>query len=322
LLCADDDGSGTTVREANMGVVLVTGAAGSLGRVVVPELARRGHTVRQLDQRPSAADYESVEGDVRNAEVVRRAMSGVDAVVHAAAIHGVHLDRFAPADFWDLDASGTFTVYDAARDAGVRKVVLCSSMAVYGRSSERSDSAWAVVDEKSPVLPTDAYGLSKHVAETLAGDAARAWGIETVALRLGMFVPESFERYGFRLLFGGVDDRDVAQATLLALDHSPEEGFDTFNVFADTPFEEGEAADLASDPWAVVERHFPGTSELADARSVDRDDVMWGWALWSIEKARRLLGYRPEYDFARFSAALRDDDRSLYPFADQPRWGV
>lgn len=195
-------------------------------------------------------------------------------------------------------------------------------MAVYGASAQRSADAWAVVTDESPVLPTDAYGLAKHVAETLARDAARTWGIETVALRLGMFVPETFVRYGFRLLFGGVDDRDAAAACLLALDHRPAQGFDTFNVFAEVPFGADEAAELAADPWAVVERHYPGTLRLAAERDVDLDDVMWGWAVWSSRKATEVLGYRPRYDFARFLQAWRSGDESLYRFAGRPRWGV
>jgi nucleoside-diphosphate-sugar epimerase len=195
--------------------VVVTGAAGSLGRVVVPELVRRGHLVRAFDQRPLpslAADgpgsVDEVVGDLRDADTVRALVDGADAVLHGAAVHGIHRDRFTPRDFWDINATGTFAVYDACRQEGVAKVVLASSMAVYGASSERTDAAWAVVTDDSDVMPNDEYGLSKHGCETMAVDAARAWGIETVALRLGMFVPETFERYGFRLLFGGVDDRD------------------------------------------------------------------------------------------------------------------
>lgn len=300
------------------GTVLVTGAAGSLGSAVVPELARLGYTVRQLDQRAADPDHELIRGDVRDPEVVERAMTGVDAVVHAAAIHGIHLDRFAPAEFWELDATGTFTVYDAARKAGISKVVLCSSMAVYGRSSERR----AVVTDESSSEPTDAYGIAKHAAETLGRDAARAWDIDTVSLRLGMFVPETFERYGFRLLFGGVDDRDAAAATVLALSHAPSDGFDSFNIFADSPFAPADAARLAADPWSVLDELYPGTLDLARSRDLERDDLMWGWALWSIDKARDVLGYRPQYDFARFLTAWRAGDLSIYPSAGTPRWGV
>jgi hypothetical protein len=49
---------------------------------------------------------------------------------------------------------------------------------------------------------------------------------------------------------------------------------------------------------------------------------MWGWALWSSQKAQDILGWQPAYDFSRFLEAWRTGDRTLYPFADQPRWGV
>jgi hypothetical protein len=66
--------------------------------------------------------------------------------------------------------------------------------------------------------------MSKWLCEELARYHARRHQLPTVAPRLGMFVPETFERYGFRLLFGGVDDRDAAQAVLLALEHEPAGG--------------------------------------------------------------------------------------------------
>lgn len=305
-----------------MATVLVTGAGGSLGRSLVPLLEQRGDTVRLFDSRPLDVPHEVVVGDVRDRDAVQAAVRGTDAVVHGAAIHGIHVDTWTPQDFWSINATGTFNVYDAAREHGVRRVVLSSTMAVYGTSAQRSDDAWAVVDEDAPVLPVDVYGISKHVCETLARDAARTWSIDTVALRLGMFVPETFERYGFRLLFGGVDDRDVAQAVVRALDHAPADGFDAFNIFAPVPFADDETAELAKDPSTVIERHFPGTAALVEERSLDLDDLVWGWAIWRSAKAIDVLGWRPEYDFASFLAALRADDRAFYPFAQDQRWGV
>lgn len=305
-----------------MATVLITGAGGSLGRVLAPLLEDRGDAVRLLDSRPLDLPYASTVGDVRDVEAVREAARGADAIVHGAAIHGIHVDKWSPQDFWSINATGTFNVYDAAREHDVRNVVLCSTMAVYGASAQRSDDAWAVVDEESPVLPIDVYGLSKHVSETLARDAARMWSIDTVSLRLGMFVPETFERYGFRLLFGGVDDRDVAQAVLLGLDHQPAAGFDAFNVFAEVPFSDAEAAELAADPGAVIERHWPGTLALVEKHKLDLGDLIWGWAIWRSRKTKEILGWRPAYGFGEFLAALRDGDESFYPFAGQPRWGV
>ena len=302
--------------------VLVTGAGGNLGRVAVPALAEAGHSVRALDIRPVEVEHEFVRGDVRDAADVTRTVEGVDAIVHAAAIHGVHLRAWTPHDFWSLNVTGTFNVYEAARAAGVRKVVLSSTMAVYGESMQGPDGAWAVVTEDLPALPRDVYGLSKWLCEDMARYYARVEGIATVALRLGMFVPETFERYGFRLLFGGVDDRDVAQAVVLALEHEPEGGFEVVNVMADTPFGADDARELADDPAAVLERYWPGSTDVVRERRLALDELVWGWAVWPVEKAKRTLGYAPRYNFGEFLDAWRADRHEHYPFAELPQWGV
>lgn len=176
--------------------------------------------------------------------------------------------------------------------------------------------------EDSPVLPRDVYGMSKWLCEDMARYYARRWAITTVALRLGMFVPETFERYGFRLLFGGVDDRDVAQAVVLALTHQPDGGFDVFNIFADTPFGPEDAAQLHDDPPLVLERHWPGCTQLFEERGLELDELIWGDLLWPPTKAQRVLGYQPQFNFTEFLTALRADDRTHYPFAELPWWGV
>lgn len=300
--------------------VVVTGAGGSLGRVVAPALADRGHDVRLFDLERPAMDFEFVQGDVRDLDRLVAAFDGADVVVHGAAIHGIHVDIWPAEAFWSINATGTFNVYEAARRQGVAHVVLSSSMAVYG-ATPTSDS-WAYVTDNMATVPQDVYGLSKLTCEGVGRYYGRHGGVSSVALRLGMFVPESFERYGFRLVFGGVDDRDVAQAVLLAMNHRPDEGFDTFNIFADAPFDEQDAATLADDPLGVLERHWPGTKSLASERRLDVDDLLWGWAVWSIEKAKRVLGYQPQHNFTEFLDALRSDDAGYYPFSGFPRWGL
>jgi nucleoside-diphosphate-sugar epimerase len=288
-------------------IVLVTGAEGNLGRVLVPALRDGGYDVRTFDARGG-----DVTGDVRDAGDVGRAVEGAEAIVHAAALHGVHLGLYPPQDFWQTNVTGTFNVYDAAASGAVARIVLCSTMGVYGHKIDDP----AIVYDGTPVAPGDVYGMSKALAEEIARAYTRIAGITTVALRLGMFVPETWERYGFRLLFGGVDDRDVAQAVVRALSYEPDGGFDAMNVMADVPFDDPFA--FADDPAAVIEEHWPGTSELG----FDVDELVWGATIWLSNKARERLGWRPQYGFGEFLAAHRRGDRAHYPFAELPQWGV
>lgn len=302
--------------------VLITGAGGNLGRALVPALKAEGHTPRLFDWRDVPSEHESMQGDVRSREDLERAVDGVDAIVHGAALHGVHVGKWQPEDFWDINVTGTFNLLEAARKAGIRTLVLCSTMGVYGESMRPPDGAWGVVTEQSPVRPRDVYGMSKSLCEHMCRHYAREWDISTVALRLGMFVPETFERYGFRLLFGGVDDRDVAQATCLALGHQPVGGFDAFNVFADVPFGPQDARDLRDDPAQVLEHHWPGCTELFADMDLDLGELIWGELIWPVAKAREVLGYAPRYNFGEFLEALRAGDRDHYPYAGLPWWGV
>jgi nucleoside-diphosphate-sugar epimerase len=301
--------------------VLITGAGGNLGRAAIPVLEQEGHTLRLLDFRPLDTSHELVVGDVRDPEAVGQAMVDVDAVVHGAALHGVHLGTWPGADFWSINTGGTFTVYEAARAAGVRRVVLASSMVVYGGVGGEA-SRWGVRTEESPFAPGDVYGLTKVVAEDTARFFASVHHVDTVALRLGMFVPETFERYGFRLLFGGVDDRDVGQAVSLALAHDPQGRFAAFDIMADSGFVPEDLHALGRDIGQTLDQRWPGTAELVEAHGLDLDELVWGRLIFPVDKAKTDLGYRPRYDFAAFLDAWRRGDLGHYPYAGEPWWGM
>ncbi len=301
--------------------ICVTGAGGNLGRVVVPALAAAGHELRLLDFRDLPGEHELLVGDVRDPDIVARAVAGVDAVVHGAALHGVHLGTWPASDFWSTNATGTFNVYEAARAAGVQRVVLASSMVVYGGVAGESER-WSVVTEETAPRPADLYGLTKVVSEDVARSYADVHGITTVALRFGMFVPETFERYGFRLLFGGVDDRDVAQAVELALEHDPPQRFDALNIMADSGLTPADVARLDADVAAVLEERWPGTLELVRRHGTDLHELVWGRLLFPIDRARSVLRWEPRYDFAAFLEAWRSGDRAHYPFANEEWWGA
>ena len=288
------------------GTVLITGAAGTLGRRLGPMLEADGWNVRLADVRGAAdSGGEVVIADLRVPEDVRRVVDGVDAVVHAAAWHGVHLREHPPRDFWELNVDGTFNVLEAAAEAGVRRFVLSSTMGVYGSSSRPDPDGPAVrVHEALPLRPGDIYGESKVIAERLARFYEETRGIRAIALRYGMFVPEPFGHYGVRMLYGGVDERDVASANIAALRRLEQPGrFAAYNIFSPLPFTDDDLEPLRTDPMGSVRRHWPDAEELLGSIG----EKLWGPinTVYDSAAAERDLGWRPRFSFETFLAGVR-----------------
>lgn len=292
-----------------MTVVAITGAAGTLGRHLIPMLLARGDRVRAIDVAPldELDGVESRQVDIRVRDAVQGALEGTEALVHAAAWHGIHMRDHPPRDFWDLNATGTFNVYEAAREAGIERAVLASTMGVYGESRRPGPGGHAVrVDESLPLLPGDVYGATKVLAEELAAYYDRAHGVRGIALRFGMFVPEPFAHAGIRFLYGGVHPDDVALAVIAALDalaDRPPGIFTAYNVMSAVPYDGEDAATLPRDPMVAVRRHWPDAPRLL----AEADAAPWGpvseW--YPIAKAARELSWRPLCGFDTFLDELR-----------------
>jgi UDP-glucose 4-epimerase len=303
--------------------VLITGGGGNLGRALAPALEEAGHEPLLMDNRALLeSTHEVVRADVREKAELVQALQNVDVVVHAAALHGIHLEKYTTDNFWDLNVAGTRNVYEAALELGIEKVLLCSTMGVYGEGARQAGDP-PVIKEDLSLKPSDYYGLSKSLCEEIAAFYYRRHGIRTIAYRLGMFVPESFVGYGFRLLKGGVDDRDVAQAFLLGLDNKSLT-FDAINVMAEIPFSTEEFAEWSRQPESFLEERYPGVARLVEEQGASFEELvrMWGFTYWSIEKAKRVLEYRPRYNFPEFFEALNRGDPSHYPYTNLPWWGV
>jgi dTDP-L-rhamnose 4-epimerase len=211
--------------------VLVTGGAGFIGSHLADELLAHGYSVRAFDNlvdqvhsngdRPEYldSDVELVYGDIRDREAVGRALVGVDAVVHFAARVGVGQSMYEIVDYAAANTQGTAVLLEAILDQPVRKLLVASSMSVYGEGAyetvdgepvvaERSpdqldDGIWDVLDDsgrplrpvatpetKQPAL-SSVYALTKYDQERLCLMFGRAYEIPAVALRF-------FNTYGTR----------------------------------------------------------------------------------------------------------------------------
>lgn len=297
--------------------ILITGGAGTLGRATTNLLLARGNRVRVLDlvAWEPRDGVEWLVGDLRRPDDVARAVEGADAIVHAAAWHGMHLADHPASDFWDLNVDGTFHVFEAAVASGVDRAVVASTMGVYGASRAPGPAGGATrLHEGLPLKPINVYELSKVLSEQIAAsyDLRTEGGVRSIALRFGMFVPQPFEHSGIRFLYGGVDDRDVASAVVTALDRTriaQPSDFAAYNVFSALPFDDADAPQLAQEPMPVIERHWPDAPALLERAGTP----LWGpiRELYDISRAQEELGWQPRYGFDEFLAALREGRSEL-----------
>ena len=169
-----------------MTTYLVTGGAGFIGSNIVVELLQRGERVRVLDnfstgRRKNLSDVldniELIEGDLRDLDTCRRAVRGVDYVLHQGAVPSVQRSIDDPITSNDANIKGTLNLLIAARDADVRRLVYASSSSIYG------DSPTLPKQENMPLRPKSPYAVSKLAAEHYCRIFTSVFGLETVSLR-------------------------------------------------------------------------------------------------------------------------------------------
>jgi nucleoside-diphosphate-sugar epimerase len=157
---------------------LVTGGAGFIGSHIVDALLKRGETVRVIDNLCTGRieniehvlkEIEFIKGDIRDREVAKKAVSGIDYVIHQAAIPSVPRSFQTPMDSVSVNSGGTLELLIAAKEEGVRCFTYASSSSVYG--------------DKSNFQPKSPYGVSKLLGEQYCVLYNRLYGLNTVCLR-------------------------------------------------------------------------------------------------------------------------------------------
>lgn len=275
--------------------IAVTGGSGKLGKSVVARLRDEGHEVINLDRagtrgagfaRIDLTDY----GQVIDALFgINDLASGFDAVVHLGAIP-------APGIVPDVatfhnNMLATYNVFQAARRAGIRKLVYASSETVLGLPFD-IDPPYIPVDEEYPARPESTYSLVKHLEEQMAIQLTR-WDpqLSITALRFSNVMdPEDYAAFpAFDAdatlrkwnLWGYIDGRDGAQAVLRALENA-KPGFEAFIIAAADTVMSRSSAELAAEVFPDA----PLVKEVGEHET-----------LLSIDKARRMLGFAPEHSW-------------------------
>jgi NAD(P)-dependent dehydrogenase (short-subunit alcohol dehydrogenase family) len=177
--------------------ILLTGGSGSVGKAVIERLVRSGYAVRVIGRRPDlsfeGAEYQVC--DINDYPRLREAIRGCQAVVHLAAIPSP--DMGTPQEIFHINAQGTFNVFQAATEEGIRRVVQASSINATGQfyGVVPAPLNYLPMDEEHPPFSTDAYSFSKHVIEDIGDYFWRREGITSLAYRLPWVAPATVQEY-------------------------------------------------------------------------------------------------------------------------------
>ncbi|MDE2843866.1 MAG: NAD(P)-dependent oxidoreductase [Chloroflexota bacterium] len=275
-------------------MIVVTGAAGRLGRRVVQLMVDQGREVLATDQ--LAADdlpTEFVRCDLGNARVVDDLLTGAEAVVHLGAIPGPL--RAEPRFIFENNVTSTFNVMTSAAEQGLRRIVFSSSAFGMGWAHEGDAFVplYLPLDEEHPMMPFEPYGLSKQVGEDIGRMIARNSNTTVVSLRFtNVALPEVQAEFPWPaptpdnpltlVMWAYADARDVAQAHVLALDADIEE-YEALMLAQPTSRFEEPTIDL-------VRNNFGDQVEI-------REGLEGCASVISADKAQRLLGWRPTHNW-------------------------
>jgi nucleoside-diphosphate-sugar epimerase len=283
--------------------VAVTGSSGKLGRAVVGELLDHGWEVIALDRTPpgeqvcpfTQVDLTDYGQTIEAFTAIDDRHHGVDAVAHLAAIPAPGLLTNSATFANNITAS--HNVFAATRAAGIRNLVWASSETVLGLPFD-TPPPYLPVDEEYPARPESAYSLVKHLEETLAAQYAR-WEPEMKLVGLRFSNVMNVEDYaafpGFEAdpalrkwnLWSYIDARDAAQAVRLGLEYETP-GVEVFIIASPDTV-------MSTPTSALAARVFP---DVEFKRPVGEHET-----LLSIEKARRVLGYKPQHTWRNHAQA-------------------
>lgn len=305
---------------------LITGGAGFLGAALANRLAAEGHQVRVIDDL-SAGDPARLDervlftrGSVLDRPKLWTLLQDVDCVYHLAARVLVSESILYPREYNEVNVGGTVSVMEAMRDAGVQRVVLASSGAIYGEQAHQPVREDQVPNPQSP------YAVSKMAAEHYVRTIGALWGIETVVLRIfnaygpGQNLPPSHPpvvprflqqalRGGSVVIFGsGAQTRDFVYVddvvgALVAAATAPDVDRRIINVGSGIETSINRLAELVAE---IVGREVEMLHSPAESGGVSR-------LCADISLARQLLGYAPRVDLREgLRRTLRNDPRFSY----------
>jgi UDP-N-acetylglucosamine/UDP-N-acetylgalactosamine 4-epimerase len=292
---------------------LVTGGAGFIGSSIAETLVRRGHKVRIIDNfctgkkeniQHFISKIELIRGDIRNEKDLKKAMRGVDYVLHQAALRSVPRSVEDPLSTNDVNITGTLKLLMAAREMKVKRVVYASSSSAYGDCKQFPQKETLATNPISP------YAVSKLAAEHYCQVFAKTFGLETVSLRyfnvfgprqdpnskysavIPKFIFAALKNEPIEIHGDGKQSRDfsyidnVVEANIRASIARNASG-QVFNIACNESHSINEIAKGIEKAIGRKIKIFYAPKRAGDVRKTYAD----------ISKAKKLIGYAPKVDF-------------------------
>ena len=298
---------------------LVTGSSGHLGEGLLRVMKERDLDAVGLDCRPGP--FTDVVGDIRDKSLVAKVLADCQAIIHTATLQKPHVETHSKQDFIDVNLSGTLTLLEQAVEKGdIEAFVYTSTTSTFGRTLTKS--MW--INEDSPCIPKNIYGVTKRATEDLCELFHYEHGLPVIILKTSRFFFEDDDTEKNRLEFPlpqnlkvnelvhrRLDIADAVEAHLLAVDRARELKFGRYILSSTPPFTEDDAWQV--NPGKVLNERIPFEDEY-DRR---------GWKFYSSldriydnSRARNALGWEPKYTFEHAVDRLRNGDE---PFSDLMR---
>lgn len=266
--------------------VLLTGGSGDLGYTLSKQIVAQGDVPVRLDVRPPSDDNGIfISGSILDRDTLAQAMQNIDVVVHIAAWHGVHEFRREKDvyDFWDLNVTGTFYVFEAAAQAGIKRVVYISSTSV---------------DERDGI-----YGHTKVLGEEIARTYAVRHHMNVITLRPRAFIPywnkviyNSFVEWAQWFWGGAVHINDVTHAVMQSIHLLATKPLDeplTLTLDGAYDYTDADLANWDADgAGSTFRRYYAEYVDLVTQHGLKPEQKP---EKLDITETRRWLGYVPTY---------------------------
>ncbi len=266
--------------------ILLTGGSGDLGKVLAYQLEKQGNSALRFDIREPADNYgKFIQGSILDRKKLFDSLFDVDCIVHIAAWHGYHefTKKKDIYDFWDLNVTGTFNIFQAATEMNINKIIFISSEAVFDNNGN--------------------YGWTKVIGEEIAERYVKNHNLNILTLRPRAFIPfwntevySSYLEWAKWFWKGAVHINDVAQAVLQSIDLVSTKNLAKHIALPIDGAYQYTETDLANwdkeGPGTTFKKYYANYYDLAIKFGLDPTARP---TIQDISATQKLLGYQPQY---------------------------